>query len=91
MLLDLFALHLSCFLDPVGAFGGTGTSLKRQSLLGQPAVRLFSCVSSLAWSGCQWLALDNLMVHYIFINAGHSFPRGIQFCDFKDRECGGQQ
>lgn len=37
---------------------------------------------SLASSGCQQLAFDNLMVHYKFINADHSFLPEVLNCDF---------
>lgn len=43
---------------------------------------MFSCVPSLASSGCQQLAFDNLMVHYKFINADHSFLPEVLNCDF---------
>lgn len=41
---------------------------------------MFSCVPSLASSGCQQLAFDNIQIY----KCGHSFPPGILFCDFKD-------
>lgn len=58
--------------------------LKRHSLLGWPAVCLCLPMCQVASSGCQQLEFDNLMVHYKFINAGHSCPPGIMSCDFKD-------
>lgn len=47
----------------------------------------FACVLlcvTLASSGCRKLEFDNLRVHHKFVNAGHSFPPGILYCDFKD-------
>lgn len=58
--------------------------LKRCSLLGWPTVCLCFPMCHLASSGCQQLELDNSMVHYKFINAGHTCPSGIMYCDFKD-------
>jgi len=61
-----------------------GISIKRRALLGWPEVCLCSPVCQLASSGCQQLEFDDLMVLYRFINAGHSCPPGIMYCDFKD-------
>lgn len=61
-----------------------GAFLKRCSLLGWPAVCLCFLVCQLASSGCQQLEFDGLMGHYKFINAGHTCPPRIMYCDFKD-------
>lgn len=61
-----------------------GASLKRLLLPGWPTVCLCFPMCHLAPSGCQQLELDNLMARYKFINASHSWPSGIMYCDFKD-------
>lgn len=44
---------------------------------------VFSRVSvSLEWVPA--VGVDDLMGHYKFINAGHTCPPGIMYCDFKD-------
>lgn len=74
------SLYLPCFqilkvLD--------GASWKRRSLLGWLTVCCFP-MCQLASSGCQQLEFDALMVLYKFVNAGHTCPPGIMYCDFQD-------